>query len=88
MTKSPLIPGKTVSMGAYSTFVPAPLSPALVSTPRLIGVLFGVARLIGWLAGEGGRLPNPHVLMRPFIRCEAVLSSRLKGSKPRLVNCW
>ncbi len=84
MARSPLIPGKTVSMGAYSAFVPAPLPPALVWTPRLIGVLSDADRLIGRLAGEGGRLPNPHVLMRPFIRREAVLSSKIEGTQATL----
>lgn len=41
-------------------------------------------RLIGRLAGEGGRLPNPHLLMRPFLRREAVLSSRIEGTQATL----
>src|SRR3989449_5931810 len=41
-------------------------------------------RLIGRLAGEGGRLPNPHLLIRPFIRREAVLSSRIEGTRATL----
>ena len=40
--------------------------------------------MIGRLAGEGGRLPNPHVLIRPFIRREAVLSSRIEGTQATL----
>ena len=84
MAKSPLIPGRTVSWGAYSAFVPARLPPALEWTPRLIGVLSDADRLIGRLAGEGGRLPNPHVLMRPFVRREAVLSSKIEGTQATL----
>lgn len=41
-------------------------------------------RAIGRLAGEGGRLPNPHVFMRPFIRREAVLSSKIEGTQATL----
>ena len=84
MAKSPLIHGRIVSLGAYSAFVPAPLPPALEWTPRLIGVLSDADRLIGRLAGEGGRLPNPHVLMRPFVRREAVLSSKIEGTQATL----
>ena len=29
-------------------------------------------------AVSSGRLPNPHVLIRPFVRREAVLSSRIE----------
>lgn len=84
MSKHPNIPGKKVTQGAYSAFVPAPLPPALEWTPRLIGVLSEADRLVGRLAGEGGRLPNPHVLMRPFVRREAVLSSKIEGTQATL----
>ena len=78
------IPGKKVPQGGYSAFVPAPLPPKLEFTPRLIRVLSDADRLIGKLAGEGGRLPNPHVLMRPFVRREAVLSSKIEGTQATL----
>ncbi|MGA7522390.1 MAG: Fic family protein [Acidobacteriaceae bacterium] len=84
MSKPANIPGKRVSQGSYSAFVPAPLPPALEWTPRLLGVLSDADRLIGRLAGEGGRLPNPHVLMRPFVRREAVLSSKIEGTQATL----
>ena len=78
------IPGKRVPQGSYSAFVPAPLPPKLDWTPRLIRVLSDADRLIGKLAGEGGRLPNPHVLMRPFVKREAVLSSKIEGTQATL----
>jgi len=36
------------------------------------------------LAGEGGRLPNPHILMRPFLQREAVLSGKIEGAQATL----
>jgi Fic family protein len=84
MNKPVNIPGKKVSQGNYSAFVPAPLPPPLHWTPRLIAVLSEADRLIGRLAGEGGRLPNPHILMRPFVRREAVLSSKIEGTQATL----
>lgn len=84
MAKTTNIPGKKVPQGSYSAFVPAPLPPKLDFTPRLIRVLSDADRLIGKLAGEGGRLPNPHILMRPFIRREAVLSSKIEGTQATL----
>src|SRR5438105_5747642 len=83
MAKTANIPGKLVPQGGYSAFVPAPLPPALDWTPRLIRALSDADRLIGRLAGEGGRLPNPH-LLRPFVRREAVLSSRIEGTQTTL----
>jgi len=38
----------------------------------------------GMVAGEGAQLPNPHVLIRPFLRREAVLSSRIEGTQATL----
>jgi Fic family protein len=84
MAKTLNIPGKSVPQGTYAAFVPAPLPPVLDWTPRLIRVLSDADRLVGRLAGEGGRLPNPHVLMRPFVRREAVLSSKIEGTQATL----
>lgn len=78
------IPGRKISQGNYFAFLPAPLPPALDWTSRLIGVLSDADRLIGRLAGEGGRLPNPHILIRPFVRREAVLSSKIEGTQATL----
>jgi Fic family protein len=73
-----------VTVGSYAAFVPDALPPALDWTPRLIRVLSNADRLIGKLAGEGGRLKNPHILMRPIVRREAVLSSRIEGTQATL----
>ena len=70
--------------GGYRAFVPAPLPPALAWSPRLVRVLSDADRAVGRLAGEGGRLPNPHLLIRPFLRREAVLSSRIEGTQATL----
>src|SRR5437868_8533441 len=78
------IPGRRVSQGSYSAFVPAPLPPELNWAPRLIGALSDADRLVGRLAGEGGRLPNPHILIRPFVHREAVLSSKIEGTQATL----
>lgn len=78
-------PGRQVrAAGRYTAFVPDPLPPALEWTPQLVRALSDADRLIGRLAGEGGRLPNPHLLIRPFVRREAVLSSRIEGTQATL----
>jgi Fic family protein len=84
MAKKTDIPGKNLPQGKYSAFVPSPLPPAFEWTPRLVRLLSDADRLIGKLAGEGGRLPNPHMLMRPFARREAVLSSKIEGTQATL----
>src|SRR5438046_9568965 len=82
-------PGRKVRCaGGYMAFVPDALPPPLGWAPGLVRALSDADRLIGRLAGEGGRLPNPHLLIRPFVSREAVLSSRIaatgatRGARP------
>ena len=85
MTRPAAPPGHRVPLaGGAWAHVPAPLPPALDWTPALVAALSEADRLIGRLAGEGGRLPNPHLLIRPFVRREAVLSSRIEGTQATL----
>lgn len=74
-------PGRQIKTPqGYSAFVPDPLPPALDWSRELVHALSDADRAVGRLAGEGRRLPNPHVLMRPFVAREAVLSSRIEGT--------
>jgi Fic family protein len=73
-----------MTLEGYRAFHPNPLPPKLSWTPTLATALADASMLVGRLAGEGRRLPNPHVLIRPFIRREAVLSSRIEGTQATL----
>jgi Fic family protein len=68
----------------YRAFHPHPLPPAIEWSQGLAVALANASALIGKLAGEGRRLPNPHVLIRPFVRREAVFSSRIEGTQSTL----
>lgn len=82
---SPKIPGRLVrTPEGFQAFVPEPLPPELTWTPELVRSLSDADRALGRLAGEGSRLPNPHLLIRPFVRREAVLSSRIEGTQATL----
>ena len=70
--------------GGYQAYLPAPLPPRLAWSAGLVAALSQADRAIGRLAGEGRRLPNPHLLIRPFVRREAVLSSRIEGTQATL----
>lgn len=43
---------------------------------------------LGELAGLGRTLPNPQLLITPFIRREAVLSSRIEGTQTDLTDLY
>ena len=70
--------------GGYKAYVPEPLPPPIAWRPGLVAALSAADRAVGQLAGEGRRLPNPHLLIRPFVRREAVLSSRIEGTQATL----
>jgi Fic family protein len=70
--------------GGYRAFVPHPLPPPIEWSADLASLLSKADRAVGRLAGEGRRVPNPHALIRPFIRREAVMSSRIEGTQATL----
>jgi Fic family protein len=49
-----------------------------------VAALSAADRAVGRLAGEGRRVANPHLLVRSFVRREAVLSSRIEGTQATL----
>jgi Fic family protein len=78
-------PGKWIkTLEGYRAFHPNPLPPKIEWTEPLAVALANASTMIGKLAGEGRRLPNPHVLIRPFVRREAVFSSRIEGTQSTL----
>jgi Fic family protein len=78
-------PGRPVmSVLGHWTFLPNPLPPQLSVDLPLMRQVSEADQVLGELAGVGRHLPNPHLLIRPFIRREAVLSSRIEGTITRL----
>lgn len=72
------------TLEGYRAYHPNPLPPVIEWTQPLAVALANASTLIGKLAGEGRRLPNPHILIRPFVRREAVFSSRIEGTQSTL----
>ncbi len=68
----------------YWAFVPDQLEPELDLDLQLVNTLSGADRGLSELAGIARTLPNPHLLIRPFMRREAVLSSRIEGTQASL----
>lgn len=72
------------SLKGYSAFVPYSLPPKLKWNNTIINSLSRADFLLGKLSREGSQLPNPHLLIRPFITREAVLSSKIEGTRATL----
>src|SRR5437762_2500168 len=70
--------------GGYDAFLPAPLPPKLVYDDELVLALSRADAALSELSGLGRHLPNPHLLIAPYVRREAVLSSRIEGTMTTL----
>ena len=68
------------TLGGYWAFYPKPLPPKLEVDWALAGVLSEADRALAELSGAGQLLPNPHLLIRPYLRREAILSSRIENT--------
>jgi len=69
------------SPNGYWAFVPNPLEPDIQFDHALVRLLSAADRALSELAGIARTLPNPHLLIGPFVRREAVLSSRIEGTQ-------
>ncbi len=65
-------------------FVPASLPPPNLQLEPLMPLLTRAARSLGELSGIGRTLQNPYLLIRPFMRREAVASSKIEGTVTNL----
>jgi len=68
----------------YTAFIPAPLPPKLVYDEKLVVALSRADTALSELSGLGRQLPSPHLLIAPYVRREAVLSSRIEGTRASL----
>ena len=75
-------PGRPIKTAQdYWAFVPQPLPPVLEIDWDLANTLSEADRSLSELSGVARTLPNPHLLIAPFVRREAVLSSRIEGTQ-------
>ena len=77
--------GKCIkTLGGYWAFIPNPLPPRIEYDQEIINLLSDADRLLGELSGTGRLLPNPYLLIAPYVRREAVSSSRIEGTQASL----
>ncbi|MCU0486040.1 MAG: Fic family protein [Anaerolineales bacterium] len=81
--------GKVIQMPTgYLAFIPAPLPPVITYSQEMALALSKADAALSELSGVGRYLPNPHLLIAPYIRREAVLSSRIEGTRTSLNELW
>ena len=81
--------GKAIrTQSGYWAFIPAPLPPDLEWTPTLLTALSDAERELAKLTTLAGNFPFPRLLVQPFIRREAVLSSRIEGTRASLADVY
>ncbi len=84
--------GQVIRVGtgdaAYWAYVPNPLPPTLDIDLQAVAALSEADRALGELAGVGRAMPNPHLLIGPFVRREAVASSRIEGTRADLSDLY
>ncbi|MDX1438091.1 MAG: Fic family protein [Anaerolineales bacterium] len=74
--------------GRYWAFLPAGLPPALDWSPAIITAMGEAERALGRMDSLALTLPAPRILVRPFVRREAVLSSRIEGTRASLSDVY
>ena len=73
---------------AYWAFLPNPLPPGLVFDRELVAGLSAADRAMGELAGLARNNPSVRLLQAPFLRREAVLSSRIEGTVATVADVY
>ena len=69
-------------------FVPRPLPHHLEWTTGLVNKLVDASAALGELAGLARNLSNTNLLINPFMRREAVLSSRIEGTETGIAELY
>ncbi len=72
----------------YWAWVPGALPPQFEFDAPLATVLGDAAGALGELAGAGSNLANANILLSPFLRKEAVLSSRIEGTQATIADLY
>ena len=72
----------------FWTFIPNSLPPTIQWSPALISAVGDAERTLAKLDSLANTLPSPHILVRSYTRREAVLSSRIEGTRASLNDVY
>ena len=72
------------TLAGYWAFIPAKPPPKISYDPSLILLLSQADSALSELSGLGAVVPNPDLLIAPYVKREAVASSRIEGTRADL----
>ncbi|MER5174585.1 MAG: Fic family protein [Candidatus Nitrosocosmicus sp.] len=72
----------------YLTFIPFRLPPKIKYDESLIAILGEANYQLGILNGLGKLIPNPNLLISPYLKREAVLSSKIEGTQASIMDIY
>jgi Fic family protein len=72
----------------YSFFLPNKLPPVIEYDESLTTLISEASLQLGNLSGIGKLIPNPHLLIAPYIIREAVLSSKIEGTQATIMDVF
>lgn len=78
----------TLAPEGYPAFVPDPAPRKLDLHDETVALLDEASNSLGVLQGVGRLLQNPHLLISPYLRREAVLSSRIEGTQTTMSDVY
>lgn len=72
----------------HFTFIPRNLPPKINYDESLTSLISEASIQLGNLSGIGKLMPNPHLLIRPYLKREAVLSSKIEGTQASIMDVF
>jgi len=84
--KAPQMGQAVLTPKGYWVFIPAPLPSEIPYDPHLVLALSRADAALSELSGLGRHIINPHLLIASYIRKEAVLSSRIEGTRAGIAD--
>lgn len=75
---------RTPGRFGYFAFHPTSCPREMSLAPETVSALSAADRALGRLAGAGRLLPNPHLLVQPYLTREALASSQIEGTQASL----
>ena len=76
-----IVPIENAAGEQYNVFIPDPLPPKIDFDEELVLILSKAEEKLGKLSGVGLTLPSPNLLIIPYLRKEAIMSTRIEGTR-------